>query len=426
MKLAAADGARRRGRRRPRRGPRRSRASFDPRVAPGGRRRPWRPRPAPRASPVADRRSAASVGACSPSTPSRIDPDDPLSGLGGRRAPRARGRPTGWTTVDGQGRARSTTTTCGRCAASGSRADALPMILGCDAAGVDEDGNEVVVHAVIGDPAAGGGDETLDPRRSLLSERLPGHARRAGRRAARATSCPSRPRCRFEEAACLPTAWLTAYRMLFIRGGAQARRHACSCRAPAAASRPPRSCWPARPGSGSGRPAATRRKRARALELGAARGVRARRPAARAGRRRHRDRRRGDLEPLAQVAATRRPHRRLAARRPAPNPPRRADPGLLPPAVGHRLDDGHPRRARRAGRLCARDGHRGRSSTRRTPCADARVGVRAARLAATSSASRPSPSDRSVRSTVCPRPLRCPHDVDGSVTSTSRVAQHVR
>ena len=28
------------------------------------------------------------------------------------------------------------------------------MILGCDAAGVDEDGNEVVVHAVIGDPAA--------------------------------------------------------------------------------------------------------------------------------------------------------------------------------------------------------------------------------------------------------------------------------
>ena len=56
----------------------------------------------------------------------------------------------------------------------GLPAERLPMILGCDAAGVDADGNEVVVHAVIGDAAAGGGDETLDPRRSLLSERYQG------------------------------------------------------------------------------------------------------------------------------------------------------------------------------------------------------------------------------------------------------------
>ena len=48
------------------------------------------------------------------------------------------------------------------------------MILGCDAAGLDEDGNEVVVHAVIGDPSWTGGDETLDPKRSLLSERYQG------------------------------------------------------------------------------------------------------------------------------------------------------------------------------------------------------------------------------------------------------------
>ena len=47
------------------------------------------------------------------------------------------------------------------------------MILGCDAAGLDEDGNEVLVHAVIGDPAWSG-DETEDPRRSLLSERYQG------------------------------------------------------------------------------------------------------------------------------------------------------------------------------------------------------------------------------------------------------------
>ena len=49
----------------------------------------------------------------------------------------------------------------------------LPMILGCDAAGTDPDGNEVVVHAVISDPSWHG-DETLDPKRSLLSERYQG------------------------------------------------------------------------------------------------------------------------------------------------------------------------------------------------------------------------------------------------------------
>ena len=51
--------------------------------------------------------------------------------------------------------------------------DKLPMILGCDAAGVDADGNEVIVHAIVGDPAWSG-DETLDPRRSILSERYQG------------------------------------------------------------------------------------------------------------------------------------------------------------------------------------------------------------------------------------------------------------
>src|SRR5450755_2411914 len=44
----------------------------------------------------------------------------------------------------------------------GLRSDELPRILGCDAAGIDEHGNEVVVHAVVGDPDAGRGDETMD------------------------------------------------------------------------------------------------------------------------------------------------------------------------------------------------------------------------------------------------------------------------
>lgn len=93
--------------------------------------------------------------------------------------------------------------------------DQLPMVLGCDAAGVDEDGTEVVVHAVVGDPVDG--DETLDPHRSLLSEKHPGTL--AERLAVpRRNLLPKPPELSFAEAACLPTAWLTAYRMLTTRG----------------------------------------------------------------------------------------------------------------------------------------------------------------------------------------------------------------
>ena len=92
------------------------------------------------------------------------------------------------------------------------------MILGCDAAGIDEDGNEVVVHAVISDPSFSGGDETMDPKRSLLSERYQGtFAEQVA--VPRANVIPKPASLSFEEAACLPTAWLTAYRMLFVQGG---------------------------------------------------------------------------------------------------------------------------------------------------------------------------------------------------------------
>jgi NADPH:quinone reductase-like Zn-dependent oxidoreductase len=98
----------------------------------------------------------------------------------------------------------------------GLREEQLPMILGCDAAGLDEDGNEVVVHAVISDPGWRG-DETLDPRRSLLSERHQGSfAQRVV--VPRSNLIAKPPELSFEQAACLPTAWLTAYRMLFTRG----------------------------------------------------------------------------------------------------------------------------------------------------------------------------------------------------------------
>ncbi|MCD6639509.1 MAG: zinc-binding dehydrogenase [Nocardioides sp.] len=98
----------------------------------------------------------------------------------------------------------------------GLREEGLPMILGCDAAGLDEDGNEVVVHAVVSDPAWTG-DETFDPRRSLLSEKHQGtFADKVV--VPRRNLVPKPPSMSFEEAATLPTAWLTAYRMLFTQG----------------------------------------------------------------------------------------------------------------------------------------------------------------------------------------------------------------
>jgi NADPH:quinone reductase-like Zn-dependent oxidoreductase len=96
----------------------------------------------------------------------------------------------------------------------GLRAAELPRVLGCDGAGVDDEGNEVVVHAVLGDPIAGRGDPVNDPLRSLLSERRDGtFAEYVVVPAANVVAKPDE--LTFEQAACLPTAWLTAYRMLF-------------------------------------------------------------------------------------------------------------------------------------------------------------------------------------------------------------------
>ncbi len=144
-----------------------------------------------------------------------FDPDDPLRALAIDERPEPE-VPDGWTVVTVKTASLNHHELWSLCGVGLSR-DRLPMILGCDAAGIDPDGNEVVVHSVITDDAWRG-DETFDPTRSLLSEKYPGtFAERVA--VPRRNLLPKPPELSFEQAACLPTAWLTAYRMLFTRAG---------------------------------------------------------------------------------------------------------------------------------------------------------------------------------------------------------------
>jgi len=146
----------------------------------------------------------------------RISPDDPAAGLEVGEVDDAQ-PPDGWVTVTVRA-ASLNHHDVWSLRGVGLGADQLPMVLGTDASGVDDEGNEVVVHAVIGDADRGGGDETLDPKRSLLSEVHPGTL--AERVAVPRRNLVAKPAAlSFEEAACLPTAWLTAYRMLFTKSG---------------------------------------------------------------------------------------------------------------------------------------------------------------------------------------------------------------
>ncbi|WP_037572955.1 zinc-binding dehydrogenase [Phaeacidiphilus oryzae] len=143
----------------------------------------------------------------------RIDPEDPLSGLELGERPEPEARP-GWSTVTVKA-ASLNHHDLWSLRGVGLPAERLPMILGCDAAGVDEDGNEVVLHSVVGQSGHGVGPK--EPR-SILTERYQGTF-------ATQVSVPTwnlipKPaELSFEEAACLPTSWLTAYRMLFTNSG---------------------------------------------------------------------------------------------------------------------------------------------------------------------------------------------------------------
>ena len=148
-------------------------------------------------------------------TAARISAEDPLSGLevGERPDPEP---PDGWDVVRVHA-ASLNHHDLWTLRGVGVDPDRLPIVLGCDAAGVTADGREVIVHPVVSTPGAAE-DETLAPDFSILSERYDGtHAELVAVPERNLLDKPGA--LSFTEAACLPTAWLTAYRMLFTKGG---------------------------------------------------------------------------------------------------------------------------------------------------------------------------------------------------------------
>ena len=139
------------------------------------------------------------------------NPQDPLAGLAFGEHPEPE-PPPGWEVVDVRA-AGLNHHDLWTLRGVGIDPDRFPIVLGCDAAGVTADGREVVVHTVVGDPDHP--DETMGDR-SILSEVYDGTF--AEQVMVPARNLVEKPTSlSFEEAACLSTAWLTAYRMLFTR-----------------------------------------------------------------------------------------------------------------------------------------------------------------------------------------------------------------
>jgi NADPH:quinone reductase-like Zn-dependent oxidoreductase len=283
--------------------------------------------------------------------------DDPLSGLTVGDRPDA-AAPDGWARVTVRA-ASLNHHDLWSLRGVGLPADRLPMVLGCDAAGVDEDGNEVVVHGVVSDPDWSG-DETLDPRRSLLSERYDGTLAESVV-VPRRNLVPKPSELSFEQASCLPTAWLTAYRMLFTNAGVspgdtvlvQGAGGGVSTAAIALGRAAGLVVWV------TGR---DERRRARALELGASQVFE---PGARLPAR---------VDAVLETVGKATWSHSLKSLRPGgtvvvSGATTGADPAVLPAAQGGRLDHGHPRGARRA--AVDAGGHRGPAGGRRGAAAGA-------------------------------------------------------
>ena len=143
------------------------------------------------------------------------DPDDPLAALrvGERPEPEP---PDGWVPVTVRA-ASLNMHDIWTLRGVGIKPEQFPMILGCDGAGTLPDGTEVVLHSVISSPGWID-DETLDPKRTLLTEKHQGTFADTVVVPAR-NAVPKPQSLSFAEAACLGTAWLTAYRMIFVKSG---------------------------------------------------------------------------------------------------------------------------------------------------------------------------------------------------------------
>lgn len=140
-----------------------------------------------------------------------FSPNDPVQGLSLLEVPEPEPR-TGWINVTVKASALNHHDLWSL-RGIGLQATQLPMILGTDAAGETPDGRRVIVHGVIGsnDPYA-----AVFPQesRSLLSEKYPGSLAEIVQ-VPELNLVPLPAGLTFEEGACLPTAWLTAYRLVF-------------------------------------------------------------------------------------------------------------------------------------------------------------------------------------------------------------------
>jgi NADPH:quinone reductase-like Zn-dependent oxidoreductase len=140
---------------------------------------------------------------------SAINADDPLAGLSVGQMPEPVPPADDWVTVTVRTSALNHHDLWSL-RGVGLPSQRLPMILGCDATAVDDEGHEFVIYPVVA--AAGDGKGY-----SILSEVYPGTLAEQVA-IPRQNLIPKPAGVSFTDAACLPTAWLTAYRMLRAKG----------------------------------------------------------------------------------------------------------------------------------------------------------------------------------------------------------------
>ncbi|MFD3427402.1 zinc-binding dehydrogenase [Nocardia fluminea] len=140
------------------------------------------------------------------------DPTNPLSGvtIGEGHEPRA---PDQWAKVTMK--AASVNAADFAVMRGAAARSVAPIVLGSDGAGIDDQGNEVIIYPILNDSVSHH-DPMHDPNLRMLSQGVDGTFATA-LRVPRANLIPKPPQLSWEVAACLGTAWLTAYRMLFIR-----------------------------------------------------------------------------------------------------------------------------------------------------------------------------------------------------------------